>query len=403
MDGLHGASEDHCVHFLQVRTSGPPGSPPQSEDFEVWIVHRRLCRFCCAAADGVPKKVAGSLLRGKPNPSAALHPTHSATIPGSGYATRSDSQAAVAQQFGSRGACCESSPAGSEEDFVATPLRRGAPASWRKKERPRLARSSSTPGQTRSISSAERAGLEKKLRVRRHRARRLAEDDCGLELAMLSRQSDIDLEEVQELKHVFDSFDKTRSGLLNKAGFSALVRAAFLLDKKEEVPEELLDGRWFELQSMENPIATIDFDGFLLWYQANRFVEQLLITKSLRLVRDLARRHDLQFANVERIYRVFADFDVNFSGMIELPEFRALVSALLCTGKEAEISEVMFHHLWTEASQDAQSIDFETFLLWYSRHFGEDQRSGQGASLLREYYRSLRIVPMLPANAAELF
>merc|ERR1719487_714556 len=205
---------------------------------------------------------------------------------------------------------------------------RGAPASWRKKVRPRLERSSSTPGQIKS--GGEKAGLESRLRMRRHRARRLAEDDCFLELCMLARQIGIDVDEVQELKGVFDSFDRTRSGLLDRSGFRALIKGAFAFDKKDDIPDEFLDARWFELQSLdENRIPTIDFEGFLRWYQAHWFVEQLLINKAVRFTRNVARKHGLGFANVERIYRVFVEFDEDCSRKIEPPEFRKLICRLL--------------------------------------------------------------------------
>jgi len=170
-----------------------------------------------------------------------------------------------------------------------------------------------------------------------------------------------------------------------------------------EVPDDFLDERWFEIQSADNPIPTIDFEGFLRWYQANQFVENLLVGKPLRLVRDVARRHGLGFANVERIYRVFVEFDEDESNCIDLPEFRKLVCRLLSVEKSEEISDVMFRHLWMEAAgQSLESISFEAFLLWYNRHFGEDLRSGQGAALLREYYSSLCPFSMLSANSAEL-
>jgi len=207
---------------------------------------------------------------------------------------------------------------------------------------------------------------------------------------MLARQVDIDLEEVQELKVSFDIFDKLGSGLLDKSGFRSLIRSAFLVDKKDDVPETLLDDRWFELQSQATPIHTIDFEGFLRWYQANLFVEHLVMNSSTRVVRDLARRHGLAFDNVDRIHKVFVQFDEDSSLTIEFSEFRRLVCRLLGAEEETEISEVMFRHLWSEAAVQTEAIDFEMFLLWYTGHFGEDERTGQGASLLREYYRSLR-------------
>lgn len=265
--------------------------------------------------------------------------------------------------------------------------------------RPRLAMSTCT--QAEKGTKSENLELETRLRLRRHRARRLAEEDCGLELAMLARQLDLDRNDVQELKVVFDSYDKARSGLLDKTGFKALIRAAFLLDKNDEIPEELFDSRWFELQSQENRIPTIDFEGFLRWYKASWFVEELLVNQAVRLVRGLARRHGLGFANVERIYRVFEEFDEDRSGTIELPEFRNLSCRLLGTSQETQMSEVMFSHLWTEAAGQMDSIDFETFLLWYTRHFGEEKHSGHGSLLLQEYYRSMRPHTKPAAEIAE--
>merc|ERR1719454_244240 len=84
------------------------------------------------------------------------------------------------------------------------------------------------------------------------------------------------------------------------------------------------------------------------------------------------------------------EFDEDGSLKIELPEFRKLVRRLLGVADETYISDSVFRHQWSEAAGKMDEIDFETFLIWYTRQFGEEKRSGQGASLLREYYRSLR-------------
>jgi len=220
---------------------------------------------------------------------------------------------------------------------------------------------------------------------------------------MLARQIGIDVDEVQELKGVFDSFDRTRSGLLDRSGFRALIKGAFAFDKKDDIPDEFLDARWFELQSLdENRIPTIDFEGFLRWYQAHWFVEQLLINKAVRFTRNVARKHGLGFANVERIYRVFVEFDEDCSRKIEPPEFRKLICRLLGLQTLSEVSENMLRNLWSGAAGQMEAIDFETFLLWYTQHFGEDEKTGNGAHLLQEYYRYLRPHAMMPAaNTAE--
>merc|ERR1711971_36564 len=156
------------------------------------------------------------------------------------------------------------------------------------------------------------------------------------------------------------------------------------------IPDNLLRDRWFPL-----PGKTIDFDGFLQWFQAYSFEEVFLVPSISRSIRDLARKHDIELNLVERIHRVFQRVDEDGSGAIEFEEFRSLIASLFGAA-EGDLSEAMLRSLWADASGPMDSIDFEAFMLWYTRHFESAAADSQGVSLLREYYRSQR-----PVNVCE--
>lgn len=342
---------DHCVHLLQVREY-PADVPPPPDAFEVWVLHRSLCRFCTL---------------GSADSGAA--------------AGLSDAELALAADD-SKHSESSSSCAGSAGNNYA---------SFGKPQRPTLQRPASAPLSRKDAQYAEQRKLSL---ARRDRAQRLATGDCVADLLLLTRRTNFGIHKIRELKEVFDRFDVRRKGLLDTKDFSRLLRSVVLSKQDDKIPEHLADERWFEL-GVDGRAGggTMDFEGFLRWYQANSFDQCLLSSGVSRTLKTISRKFGLSMTFVESINHVFREFDSSGNDAMEYPEFRRVVLRLL-KAEEDEISEPMLERLWMGATKQGSidEIDFETFLMWYTQHFGETIRQKSGVPLLQDYYRSIRPV-----------
>mmetsp|Transcript_115418 Transcript_115418/g.203793 ORF Transcript_115418/g.203793 Transcript_115418/m.203793 type:complete len:407 (+) Transcript_115418:32-1252(+) len=353
-----GQKTDHCVHLLQVRDC-PADVPPPPDAFEVWVVHRSLCRFC---------KLGGSQ--------------------GAAAAGLSEAELALAADDSRKSSVSSGggSPAGNNYATLGS------------FQQPRPQRPTSAPL---SRKDAQRAERHKLSLARRDRAQRLAAGDCASELVLLARRTNISLDKVRELKHLFDEFDIRTKGLLDRKDFNKLLRSVVIREQEDKIPEHLSDERWFE-PAMDSGAGggggTMDFEGFLRWYQANSFDQSLLTSGVSRTLKTMSRKFGLSISFVESIHRVFQESDESGNDAMEYPEFKRVVLRLL-KAEEGEISETMLERLWMGATKQGviDEIDFETFLLWYTQHFGETVRQKTGVQLLKEFYRSIR--PVAGAHA----
>lgn len=213
----------------------------------------------------------------------------------------------------------------------------------------------------------------------------LAQDNDIVALLTLSKRYGIDLGTVQDLKDAFDSFDENAVGLLTKSQFQNLLRSELTFNG-DDIPDTLLADRWFLPKSTTNDIQTVDFEDFMLWYQAHCFEEVILVSGGARLARRVARKHNLPVGVVEDIHQSFQEFAQKPSQTLRFQEFCQLLGNLLHTQRE-RLSEDMLGNLWRDAAVELEMLDFEMFLLWYLRHFGKIQGSAAAAqSVLQDFY-----------------
>jgi len=329
-----------------------------ADAFEVWIVHRSLCRWCSASyAVSSVNAIAGTDGvggQGSDDPRPR---------------TRHEKPAPAPRIFYDMGS---SNP----QVRTAEPLRR----------------SLSAPGVR--GSAEDLYNRQRRSAIRRETAQRLNTAAGVCDIAQLAKQTGIAIEKVRELKGTFDKFSKDRTALLGKIEFKEMLQRMLTYDRGEYVPERFFDGCWFEDEpDISFPGGTIDFESFLRWYQVNSFEEVLLVPAASRKLKILAHKYKLDIDAVERIHKLFERWDEDGNLEIDFTEFKNVVLSLLGANAE-EIPETKFSLFWREATQSSRTLDFESFLLWYVRHFGTSAGRLSGVSLLQEFYRSIRPVPV---------
>lgn len=73
----------------------------------------------------------------------------------------------------------------------------------------------------------------------------------------------------------------------------------------------------------------LDLEEFISWYATFSFSEELLLGKSTKSIREVARRMGINLLDIERYKKVFDSYDTNKSGVLEIDEFRPLLNRLL--------------------------------------------------------------------------
>lgn len=377
------APEDHCVHLVQIRAQ-EPGLPLPPEAFEVWVVHRGLCRFCSPGADV--------------DLDLKLHVTEPSGFPAG---PRSNARAVKEAQDAGRRHTVRDEQHKPRDDLQREPQR---PASGRLR-RPQSAgdaaeRKRPLPQQhDTSLSRAaafQRLQRRSRLVVRQEKAQRLRTFDGVPEFVTLARKMNMDITKARELKASFDKFDSDGNGLLDPEEFRDMLQSLVVYNCGERVASQFLEDRWFDVGAdVSGSQPAMDLEGFFIWYQAHAFEEALLVPAQNRLVRSLSKEHDLDASFTERVHKIFTEFDADGSMAIEYAEFRAVVLSLL-GAKEGQLPEAHLAQFWNDAKQPHEdSLDFEAFLTWYAMHFGGggEKREQAGGDLLRGFYRSLRPAP----------
>lgn len=397
------APKDHCVHFLQVRNC-LSRAPPQPEDFEVWIVHRSLCRFCCCAEIARPCKRDTDEAHLTNSISIEHNQSISGTHLPATFKALGGQQAEVESGFESLPSqgekqLCPGVPYSAQNGFVEQS------AGQETMQAVQLPKPQNVPTAPFSSSAMKilqpdissdaryenkkRAEYEKMLHVRRKRAQILAQGNDAMALLRLSQKYSIELDTTSELKDIFDAFDDRHTGLLTKAQLQSLLRSELAFNG-DAIPDTLLGDRWFLPKSTTNDTQTVDFEEFLLWYQANCFEEMMLVPSEVRVARRVARKHNLPVGVVEYIHQAFEEFSHKPSHTVRFPEFCQLLYHLLHTQKE-RLSEDMLGSLCRDALGELEALDFEQFLVWYLHHFGQIKGStAVSKSVLQEYFKTLR-------------
>merc|ERR1719235_1036843 len=111
----------------------------------------------------------------------------------------------------------------------------------------------------------------------------------------------------------------------------------------------------------------VSFEEYIIWSMETAYSEEVLVPdKNDRDMRRLARDNDIPITEVERVKKVFDQFDLDGSGNIETEEFFHVIMKLLNAQKPSDVSKKKLERYWNEADRDGSGeISFEEFLLWY--------------------------------------
>lgn len=117
----------------------------------------------------------------------------------------------------------------------------------------------------------------------------------------------------------------------------------------------------------------MDFREFIVWYSSNGFTEDLLMSENESWVRSLAKQHGVKTDYVETIKRCFDVHDDDNSGKVEMNEFKQLLEKVLRVPAGLELPQNRVRHFWSEldTKRTGDGVDFEEFLTWYIKYFGD--------------------------------
>lgn len=158
-----------------------------------------------------------------------------------------------------------------------------------------------------------------------------------------------------------------QEGRLPKERFKKVVHD--LLDCVSEDMVDVLADEAFRDADKEGR-SEIHFGDVAVWVSSRSFSEVLNLTPEQIKMRDLARRHDISYAQVEQYRKCFDTFDCDGSGAIDRSEFEALLSKCARLPKGTTLPQQRTQTLWRLADLDgSRELDFQEFLVFYKRYF----------------------------------
>lgn len=222
---------------------------------------------------------------------------------------------------------------------------------------------------TESVNDGQPVGAQPSLaRTDKSLTQDANEADLNL-CAKMCRKYNLTHEEVWWKIQEFNEFDRDGSKGLDRAEFQDVIRVYINLPGSGPLPKHLLNWHWVGADSTGDGI--IDFEEFLLWSLRTAYTEEVLVPDPQeRLLRRIAREHNLPFQDAERLKKAFDICDPNHSGFIEPDEFKMVLFQLLGVKNESDIPEAKFQRWWREVDHNGSgTISFEQFLIWYITNF----------------------------------
>lgn len=179
-----------------------------------------------------------------------------------------------------------------------------------------------------------------------------------------------------------------RDGALSRANFG-LIMCKLTGTTLEQLPIDMRD----KCQDLfeRSTTGSLPFVVFASWYSSNCFREEIILSAKESGLRDLCRKYDLDFVEVDRYKRIFDELDVDGSGKCEWEEFEPLVRKCARVPANVEIPPARLKQLWKECDADGGGdVDFEEFMVFYRKYF--DSTSGGTSDGFESFYRSIRPV-----------
>jgi len=208
------------------------------------------------------------------------------------------------------------------------------------------------------------------------------------------------IRDMAEVRRLFLIFDEDESGFIEPSEFLGLL--AKLMNR----PKATMDASevWRHWDAVDaDGSGKISFDEFQNWYCStfgvestpdfkDFFREEGLISMEQVRMRDVARKVGMGLLEVEKIWIEFKKLDDDGSGMLEFPEFKALINQQLsgCFNKddakqpEDVVPVKVVEKFWIDIDSDGSGgVSFEEFASWYKKFFCSD------LSPMEQYYQML--------------
>lgn len=173
---------------------------------------------------------------------------------------------------------------------------------------------------------------------------------------------------VREVKRHWDTFstlDTDKNGNLSKAEFEVAVRAMCGIAEDVPTPPHLLEQQYRSL--LQRNKTELGFEEFLMWSVRNAFAEDVCCPdKSEKQLRDIARRHWWPLLEVERVKKIFDEYDADGSNSIDIDEFTLILRNTVGAKNDDSISTKSAQRYFAEANVDGSGyVDFEDFAVWF--------------------------------------
>jgi len=211
------------------------------------------------------------------------------------------------------------------------------------------------------------------------------------ETVRLNEQYSLPRGYVRKMWNLFKTYDDQDRGWLPRSDYQLFMRRVAMMycRKISDASREIV-------RSIPEDLQAFTFNDFLDWSTRNLFLREWLDTPEDRYVRRLAEDNNVSVMAVEEVKKSFDSFDLDGSGHIEFPEFKALVKTLLKV-KQDELPMARMQQFWWHLDEDRSgSIEFAEFLPWYLTFYGSSSWEAGAASAtdpVQEFYRGFRYVP----------
>lgn len=202
------------------------------------------------------------------------------------------------------------------------------------------------------------------------------------ELHRLAKRHSMSVDDAIFIKSVYDRHDKDGTGVLEKGEFRQVVGQileAHLKDREVAAARaESLIGKSWKTLDKDNSGA-VDFSEFLEWFSSSCFEEDVLLTEQERRLRSTAKAFGIDPATVDKVKRVFDDFDSDKSGTVDLLEFTNILHKTLQVPRNLELPASRVKAYWREVDTDESGkVEFEEYLAWWLKYIS---RSSAGVSM----------------------
>lgn len=216
---------------------------------------------------------------------------------------------------------------------------------------------------------------------KKKKAAREADDSLTIRAMRLSKKHRVDFLEVKvTLRSWEQSKAETGSASFSYNDFHKFLMRVFDVQK---VPEDIVQLLYSSTcKNAKGETTDFNVDAFLNWYMMNLFktVPKLQgdATKmaSEQLTTDLCEKYGLQPSDLDKVKKMFDQYDEDGSGEMERDEFECMIHQLV-GAKPGDISAERLKGFWREIDRDGSgAAEFSEFVEWYLKYFGESSSGG---------------------------